>query len=78
MIVATAFPPPGDLPPLAMSPDSLRQVCGGVTQAVSVPFANTDGRARSQALETVFPTLNTDIQFFNLSQGSRERTIAVS
>ena len=50
MLVATAFPPPGDLPSLHLTLDVLSQRCDGSYRSTTVPFANTDGRPPSQNL----------------------------
>ena len=48
MLVATAFPPQTDPPPLELSPSLLAQVCDGHWSDTVVPYASSDSSPDSE------------------------------
>lgn len=67
MLVATAFPPPSDLPPRIMTLDAVSQVCDAIRETSHVPYANREKSDAANALENAAFKYTTDV-YINLSQ----------
>lgn len=71
MLVATAFPPPDDLPPLSLTPRLFKKDCSGGTEESTLPFANLDvlgaNTARHVRVMTASQPTDGSYSFLNLT-----------